>query len=135
MTSGSTIDLVIYLLSRASDTMEAAKLLGDWYGIPMPKPNQAQPEKKSREDYIAQRCLEQPEPVVDYLMGRGISEDVIRRAIQTKSIGWNTGQAQQFHPVNPDTVAPPRPSSCACSTRAVWWPWICAMPTPSSTAR
>lgn len=86
---GSTIDLVIYA-GMAADNMEAAKLLGNWFGIPMPKGDKSVPEKKSREDYIAQRCLEQTEPVVDYLCGRAISEEVVRRAIHCKTIGWNT---------------------------------------------
>lgn len=89
LAGGSTIDLVIYA-GLAADAMSAARLLGEWFGVPMPQGGRLPPPRRSREDYIAQRCLEQPEPVLGYLRGRGIDEAVIRRAIQCKTLGWNT---------------------------------------------
>lgn len=86
---GSCIDLVQYCRPELASPLEAAKLLGDWYGVPMPKGNHA-PARKSTLDYIAERCLSQPEPVLDYLIGRGIEESVIRRAMQCRTLGWNT---------------------------------------------
>lgn len=92
-TGGSTIDLMIYC-GKAGDPLEAAKMLGQWYGIPMPempKPGDAAPaERKSTVDYIADRCQADAKPAVAYLSGRGIAEAVIERAIAQRSVGWNT---------------------------------------------
>lgn len=86
---GSTIDLVIYA-GQANDAMDAANLLADWYGIARPsRERSAVPERKSTEEYIAERCLQDPEPAVAYLTGRGIAESVVREAIRRKSVGWN----------------------------------------------
>lgn len=85
---GSCIDLVRYCHPDVASPLEAAKLLGDWYGLPIPKSG-AVPARKSTLDYIAERCQGQPEAVVEYLMGRGIEEAVIRRALQCRSLGWN----------------------------------------------
>jgi len=88
---GSCIDLVQYCRPEIGSPLEAAKLLGHWYDLPMPKPErQATAARKSTVDYIAERCLSQPEPVLDYLMSRGIEEAVIRRALQCRSVGWNS---------------------------------------------
>ncbi len=87
---GSTIDLVIYA-GQANDAMDAANLLADWYGITRPsRERSAVPERKSTEEYIAERCLQDPEPAVAYLTGRGIAESVVREAIRRKAVGWNT---------------------------------------------
>ncbi|MFU1906020.1 toprim domain-containing protein [Bordetella avium] len=91
--AGSCIDLVMYC-NQASTPLDAAKLLGQWYGIPMPAPQSPgahkAAERKSTVDYIADRCLASPEPVVAYLVGRKIREDVARAALKLRTVGWNT---------------------------------------------
>ncbi|MDB0572047.1 toprim domain-containing protein [Ralstonia solanacearum] len=87
---GSCIDLVQHCLPDVATPMEAAKLLGQWYGIPMPAaPASALLARKSTEEYIAERAQANPEPAVAYLASRGIDETVSRRAIQAGTLGWN----------------------------------------------
>ncbi len=66
---GSAIDLVIH--ARGCDAGEALKILHDLYNIPMDRRDEPRREKTTV-DYIAERCLANPEPVVEYLTGRGI---------------------------------------------------------------
>ncbi len=90
---GSCIDLVLYCRPEIESPMDAAMLLGDWYGINLPRQSPQAKGKRSQKsipEYIADRCIENPEPVVSYLAGRGIDDAVIRRAIQLKALGWNT---------------------------------------------
>ncbi|EHP41244.1 hypothetical protein OR16_21136 [Cupriavidus basilensis OR16] len=88
---GSCIDLVRHCMPEVATPMEAAKLLGQWYSIPMPANDASSlPVRKSTEEYIADRCRQNPEPVVAYLAGRGIAETVSRRAIKAGTLGWNT---------------------------------------------
>jgi len=90
---GSSIDLVQYCLSVPTP-LEAARILGKWYGISQPeKPRPGTPsvpEKKSTADYIADRCLADPEPAIAYLVGRGIDAEVAAHAIAQRTVGWNT---------------------------------------------
>lgn len=95
---GTPIDLMIYA-GQAGTAMEAANLLASWFDIPRPSRDKPQqPERKSKEDYIAQRCLEQPEPVEAYLRGRAIEQEVIDRAIRARTIGWNTWVSPSVEP-------------------------------------
>lgn len=94
---GSCIDLVRHCLPDVAGPLDAAKLLGEWYGMPMPAPEQrALPAKKSTEEYIADRVRMDPSPVVAYLASRGIDETVTRRAIKAGTVGWNTWQSQKI---------------------------------------
>ncbi|WP_293765911.1 toprim domain-containing protein [uncultured Aquitalea sp.] len=92
---GSCIDLVQYCRPELTTPLAAARLLGEWYSVPQPamKKDSAgshtAPTRKSTLDYIAERSLAKPEPVVAYLTGRGIDEATVRRAIQCKTLGWN----------------------------------------------
>ncbi|MEF9404948.1 toprim domain-containing protein, partial [Ralstonia solanacearum species complex bacterium KE055] len=87
---GSCIDLVQHCLPDVVTPMEAAKLLGQWYDIPMPAaPASALLARKSTEEYIAERAQATPEPAVAYLASRGIDEAVSRGAIQAGTLGWN----------------------------------------------
>lgn len=95
-TGGSCIDLVIHCLPDINGPMDAARLLGDWYGMPMPSTEpRGLPSKKSTEEYIADKARADASPAVSYLSGRGIDEAVARRAIKAGSVGWNTWQSQK----------------------------------------
>ncbi len=86
---GSTIDLLIYG-GFANDPMSAATLLGNWFGLPKPAPENQTPRQLTKAGFIAQKCLAMPEPLFDYLAGRGIAQDVIQAAISRRTAGWNT---------------------------------------------
>lgn len=92
---GSCIDLMQFCLPELSTPLEAAKQLGQWYGIPMPAKSPdsrsvAAQEPRSKVDYIAERSLADTQPAVDYLIGRGISEAVATGAAAARVLGWNT---------------------------------------------
>lgn len=84
---GDCIDLVAWVLGCSKG--EAIRWLHEAYAIPFDRPKEA-PREKSTVEYIADRCLEEPGPVVEYLKSRGIPEEISRRAIARKSLGWNT---------------------------------------------
>lgn len=88
---GSCIDLVCYCKPDISTPLAAARLLGQWFGLPQPAPARSgtAPARKSTVEYIADRCLAQPERAIDYLAGRSIDAAVIQRAIQCRTLGWN----------------------------------------------
>lgn len=87
--SGSVIDLVMYV--RGLDFIDALRELHEIYG--WPTEHEADKQKPLRErtlaEIIAAQALKDPLPVRDYLLGRGISEAVISRAIKNKTLGWN----------------------------------------------
>ncbi|HCQ47510.1 MAG TPA: hypothetical protein DIW53_12320 [Achromobacter sp.] len=95
---GTCIDLVMYC-NGAESPIDAAKLLGQWYGIPMPAAQPVgaknEPERKSTVEYIADRSLKDAEPVIVYLAGRKIRDDVARRALSQRAIGWNTWRSEK----------------------------------------
>lgn len=89
---GDCVALFQYV--RGGDTVSAVKTLCDWYAIPFEigkeKPADAPRQEKSRAEYIAERCLASPLKAVAYLVEqRGISESVVRRAIERRAVGWN----------------------------------------------
>ncbi|SCX40629.1 toprim domain-containing protein [Nitrosospira sp. Nsp1] len=85
---GTCIDMVC--LVRGVDVGEAVKVLHEFLNIPLDKPERGgEPREKSRAEYIADRCLSQSERAVEYLTGRGITEEVIRRAIKKGTVGFN----------------------------------------------
>ncbi|RIQ34695.1 hypothetical protein D0849_08740 [Bordetella avium] len=105
---GSCIDLVQYCMPDVSTPLEAAKLLGQWYGIPLPAltlrtgvNGHQEPIRKSAADYIADRSLIDPQPAMSYLVERGISESVIQQAIAQRVIGWNTWTSDKIAPGQP----------------------------------
>lgn len=88
---GTCIDLVMYV-TGISEVGEAIKYLHDLYGIPLDRPQRSEnepPREKSRAEYIAERCIADAERAVEYLTGRGITEEVVRRAIKKGSVGFN----------------------------------------------
>lgn len=86
---GSAIDLVLYCRADVQSPLDAAKLLGEWYGIPMPRNDEPRREKTMVE-YIAERCRGNDDAAVDYLIGRGITEEVAKRVTKSGAVGWNT---------------------------------------------
>lgn len=86
---GTTIDLIIYA-GIAEDFMSAATILGNWFGLPKPAPEQKVPRSRTKIDYIADKCKADPEGAIEYLLSRGIDIEVINTAIKKRTLGWNT---------------------------------------------
>ncbi len=85
---GSAVDLVMSV--RGVEVGEAVRLLHEYAGIPLERTQpQEAPREKTRAEYIAEKCLADPAPARDYLLSRGITEEVIARAIKTRAIGFN----------------------------------------------
>ncbi len=86
---GSCIDMVMYV--HGCDFGEAVRTLRDWYHMPAPelaKTSQVQQEQTLAQ-FIASKSRQQPERVKEYVVGRGIVEDVIDHAIKAGSLGFN----------------------------------------------
>lgn len=62
---GTTIDLIIYA-GIAEDFMSAATILGNWFGLPKPAPEQKVPRSRTKIDYIADKCKADPEGAINY---------------------------------------------------------------------
>jgi hypothetical protein len=96
---GSCIDMVIYSDGLAADDSAGAiRRLHEIYGWPLERPKQAGGDgqsagparEKSLAEYIADRCLMAPERAIEYLVSeRGIGEEVVKRAVLKKSVGFN----------------------------------------------
>ena len=84
---GSCIDLLCYV--EGCDVAAAIKRLHDIYGIPMERKAQQEQRPKSTAEYIAERCMAQASNAIEYLVSRGIGEDVVRRAIDKGALGYN----------------------------------------------
>lgn len=93
---GSCIDMVIYSDALAADDSAGAiRRLHEIYGWPLERPKQEgqpaePPREKSRAEYIADRCLLATDRAIEYLVGeRGIAEEVAKRAVTKKAVGFN----------------------------------------------
>lgn len=89
---GTCVDLVMYA-ERVTETGEAVRRLHELYGFPLERTSggAAAPQaEKSRAEFIADRCRENADRAVDYLVSRrGISEAVAVRAVKKGAVGWN----------------------------------------------
>lgn len=94
---GTTIDLVIYA-GYADDFLSAATLLGNWFGMPKPAPEQKAPRSRTKTDYIATKCKVDPSAAIDYLASRGIDIEVIEAAIKKSTLGWNNYHSPNLAP-------------------------------------
>lgn len=85
--AGTCVDLVMYVLRM--DVSEAIKYLHTYLGIPLDKPERKENREKTRAEYIADNCFSDTAQVVEYLRGRGITEEVILKGISKRSVGFN----------------------------------------------
>ena len=60
---GSTIDLLLYA-GVSENFMDAAKMLGEWFGLPMPVTPQGKPLQLTNIEFIAQKCRANPDGAV-----------------------------------------------------------------------
>ncbi|TAL53795.1 toprim domain-containing protein [Pandoraea sp.] len=85
---GSCVDLVMY--ARGGGVSEAVRFLHEAYGLPLDSPAPVERREKTTIEFIADRCLAEPDPVRAYLAGRGISEAAIDAALGARTLGFNT---------------------------------------------
>lgn len=93
---GSCIDLVM-MVEGIFDVADAIRRLHELYGWPLERPGKegqegapAEKREQSLAEYIADRCLVDTKRAIEYLVEeRKISEDVARRAVQRKAVGFN----------------------------------------------
>ncbi|MCB5187411.1 toprim domain-containing protein [Methylobacillus caricis] len=85
--SGTCVDLVMYVLRM--DVADAIKYLHNYLGIPLDKPEKTERREKTRVEYIADQCYSDTSHVVEYLKGRGISEEVILKGLNKRTVGFN----------------------------------------------
>tara|TARA_R100001143_G_scaffold45391_2_gene40741 strand:+ start:39291 stop:42017 length:2727 start_codon:yes stop_codon:yes gene_type:complete len=96
---GDCIALVSYVNSM--DTAEAIFWLHEQYGFPLERRHANEPARpKTLPEIIADKSFIDPEPLVPYLIGRGIDEQVIREAIKRRSVGWNSWSSNKVEPGN-----------------------------------
>lgn len=75
------------------DWKTAADRLRELYGIPWQPPardGDAPRIERTREQYIADQCLSEADPAVEYLKSRGIPADTALLAIRRRAVGFNT---------------------------------------------
>lgn len=87
---GSCIDLVMHV--EECDAGAAIARLHDLYGLPRDRREpQAPPPPQTLAQFVADQCLKQPAPVLEYLTTqRAIAAEVAERALKLRAIGWNT---------------------------------------------
>lgn len=84
---GDALDLIAYV--RGCDQADAIRELHEFTGLPKDAPRKAEARDATLVEFIAERCLTQPERALEYLTGRGISEQVVRAAIRRRTVGFN----------------------------------------------
>ncbi len=84
------IDLLCYV-ENIDSKWEAAKRLSEMYGIAFepPREERAAPVRDSQEEWIAKQCLQDAEKAIPYLVGRGIPETTLRKAIERRTLGYS----------------------------------------------
>lgn len=120
---GSCIDMVIYSDGLAADDSAGAiRRLHEIYGWPLerPKPAEGAPaepaREKSRAEYIADRCLMATDRAIEYLVKeRGIAEEVAKRAVQKKAVGFNDWTSPKVEAGKPGHGGP----ACAFIVRSL----------------
>lgn len=87
---GTCIDLVMYIFPEM-EVPAAVRKLHELFSIQQDMPKRsAEFRRRTREEYIADKCLMQAERAIDYLVNeRSIPEPIVRRAIQASSVGFN----------------------------------------------
>lgn len=85
---GSCIDLYMYV-TGCSEFTQACNELRKMYGFDSPQ-SPVTPREKSKEEWIAEKCLQNPERAIQYLVEeRKIPRETVDAAIAAKSIGFN----------------------------------------------
>ncbi len=85
---GTCVDLVMHV--EGCDAGTAIKRLHELYVLPLDRRPTEEPRRKSRAEFIADRCLLAADGAMEYLVGRGLEEAVVAHAIAKKAVGFNT---------------------------------------------
>jgi hypothetical protein len=93
---GDCFDLVEYV--DRVDNAQAIKRIRELFNLPYERQSQPRQELSTIE-YIAQQCLRETDAAVEYLRDkRGIDAEVIKRAIQRKTLGFSTWTSAKKNP-------------------------------------
>lgn len=87
---GDCVSLVMYVVPGMNSVPEAMRYLHELYAIPFDR--QEKPEQRrerTKIEFIADQVTKNPQAAVPYLVGRGILEETVQRAIKRGSVGYN----------------------------------------------
>lgn len=103
---GSCFDLVQYV--QGVDFMTALGWIEKEYGFTRPRGDEPSTSRQqSTEEWIADKCLEQADRAIDWLVGeRMIPRDIVERAIARKSLGFNDYTNPKAKPGEPTYGGP-----------------------------
>jgi hypothetical protein len=87
--AGDAVSFIQYV-EDLPDVPTAMRRLHEIYGIPHERREAAPRPKRTTVDFIADRCMLEPAPAIDYLLGRGVKEPAIKVAIARKTVGFTT---------------------------------------------
>lgn len=89
-TGGSIVDLVTYA-GQAGNTAEAVRWLHQSFSIPMDTEERQQTARRSREEWLADQVLRNPNGAAAYLIGeRQLPEAVVQQAISARTLGYSS---------------------------------------------
>ncbi len=106
---GTCVDLVMYVENL--EVADAIARLHEIYGFPMDRQRTTDeaPRPKTRAEFIAERCLRNPDKAIDYLVTeRKLPEAIVKRAIKAGAIGFNEWTAAEMKPK--EGRSPPQPN-------------------------
>lgn len=101
--AGSCIDFIMWV-EGVEDVGDAVRRLHDVYGWEpdAPEPSPGPPKERSRAQFIADQCVRDAEQVIGWLVEqRGIPEDIVRRAISARTVGYNDWTSPKRQPGEP----------------------------------
>jgi hypothetical protein len=102
---GDAVDLVRHVFGH--NTHEALRWLRDTYGIPIPGEERRDPAPRTLAEHVAARCLERAGEAMEYLTERrGIARAVVQRAINARTLGFNTWTSSKVPSFEPGHGGP-----------------------------
>lgn len=86
---GSFLDLIMWV-EKIDDEGDALRRAHELLNIPFDRPENPQPKReRTKTEWIAEQCTREALKAVEYLCGRGIPDDTVRKAIQLGAVGFN----------------------------------------------
>lgn len=87
---GTCLDLLMYV-EGIDDVGQALRRLHELFpqAPPDPRKDAGPRQPKSLAEHIADKCFGNVEPAIEYLVGRGVAEEVVRHAVSRRALGFN----------------------------------------------
>ncbi len=107
---GDAITFLQYI-GRCNTPYDAMQYLSEMYSRPfVPERDNQPPRERTQAEWLTDEALKNPEPAVEYLVGRGVPEATVRKAVTLKSIGYS-----EWHSTTaaPSTVGYQGPAVCS----------------------